>query len=203
MCSSPKIAAAICAVKSNRQEDAMSSPWLSLLISAVTGGLMGAIANIVYGWRTDRRAARLKQEATVASLMGELRRSRALCDHNGKLKLESTAPFIRFPTTVAVRATFEERHSYPRLRSLHNELEDYTMALLHINQLMDLHDLLWISSVPATGVDEGAQSRRGKLQHQIADLCAGQEKLTGVGPEDFVVLPSFIDYVMKSIERLE
>jgi hypothetical protein len=181
----------------------MPSPWLSLLISAVTGGLMGAIANILYAWRADRRAARVKQEATIASLMGELRRSRALCDHNAKLKLESTAPFIRFPTTVAVRATFEERHGYPRLRSLHNELEDYTMALLHINQLMDLHDLLWISSVPATGVDEGAQSRRGKLQHQIADLCAGREKLTGVGPENFVVLPPFIGNVMKGIQSLE
>ena len=181
----------------------MTSSWLSLLVAAVTGGLMGAIVNIVYSWRIDKRTARVKQEATIASLMGELRRNRALCDHNGKLRLESTAPFIRFPTSVALRATFEERHSYPRLRSLHNKLEDYTMALLHINQLMDLHDLLWISPVPQTQVDEGAQSRRGKLQHQIADLCAGQEKLTGVGPENFVVLPSFIDPVIKSIERLE
>lgn len=181
----------------------MPAPWLSLLISAVTGGLMGAVANIIYSWSRGKHAARVKEDAMIASLMGELRRSHALCDHNAKLKLESTAPFVRFPTTVALRATFEERHSCPRLGNLHEKLEHYTMALLHINQLMDLHDLLWISPVPATGVDEGAQSRRGKLQHQIAELCAGKRKLEGVGPENFVIFPTFIDHLIKSIEAFK
>jgi hypothetical protein len=178
----------------------MQTPWLSLLISAVTGGLMGAIANIAYSARREKALAQAKENATVGSLIGELRRTRALCEYNGKLKTESTTPFVRFPTSVALRATFEERHAYPRLRPLLKQLEDYTMALLHISQLMELHDLLWLSSVPATGVDEGAQSRRGRLQHEIADFSSGQQKLKGVGPEGFVVLPSFIDYLAKSIE---
>ena len=180
----------------------MLASWLSLIVSALTGGLMGAVINILYTSRKTKRALREEENGVIASLMTELRRSRALCDHNGGLKQESTAPFIRFPTTVAMHVTFEKPYGYPRLRSLLRDLEAYTMALLHLNQLMDLHDLLWISPVPATGVDEGAEGRRKKLQRQIADLCAGQEELKGVGPENFVVLPAFIDHLIRSIEPL-
>jgi len=181
----------------------MSVDALTLLVSAVSGGLMGSIATIVYTSQRDKGLARRKERATVASLLGELRRNHALCAYNGTLKLESTAAFVRLPTTVALRATFEERHLLPTLTPLQQDCENYAIALLHLNQLMELHDLLWVSVVPATGVDEGAQSRRGSLQHRIADICTGHENLKGVGPDGFITMPSFIQYMIKSIEQME
>ena len=72
------------------------------------------------------------EKGVIASLEGELSRSRALCGHNASLRQLSTAPFIRFPTTVAMHITFEERHKYPRLASLLGDLEAYAMAVLQI-----------------------------------------------------------------------
>jgi hypothetical protein len=176
---------------------------LAYYLAKVYGDVAGTKLAIEFEKQQAAESQERIEKGALASLEGELRRSKALCVHNASLKTQSTAPFIHFPTTVAMRITFEERHKYPRLEGLLGDLEAYTMGLLHINQLMDLHDLLWISPVPATGVDEGAQSRRGKLQHQIANLCAGDEELKGIGPENFVVLPSFIDHLLKSVERIK
>ena len=186
-----------------REGTSMSIDLLTLLVSAVSGGLMGSIANIFYTSRRDKALAQRRERATVSSLLGELRRSHALCAYNGTLKLESTAAFVRLPANVALRATFEDRHLLPRLAPLQEHCENYVIALLHLNQLMELHDLLWISTVPATGVDEGAQTRRGLLQHRIADICTGHENLKGVGQEGFITLPSFIQHMIKSVEGLE
>lgn len=178
------------------------SGFLAYYLAKVYGDVAGT--KLVIDFEKQQAAENQLQieKGALASLKGELKRSKALCRHNASLKTKSLPPFIRFPTTAALHIAFEERYKYPRLKELFEDVETYTMALIHINQLMELHDLLWISQVPATGVDEGAQSRRGKLQLQIADLCAGVEKLEGVGPENFVILPQFIDYLENNIRRL-
>jgi len=85
---------------------------------------------------------------------------------------------------------------------LQKDLEAYTMAVFHVNQLIDLHDLLYISPEISSSFSKSAVERRQELQHYIADLCDGKKELEGVGPENFVYLPTFIDVVSKRIDRV-
>jgi len=175
--------------------------WISLLISALVGGLGATIVNIGWSWWNAKRAADARQEGIIASLAGELRRTIALCNRNAGLREDPLGPFIRFPTAVALRVTFEERHSYPRLVGLQKDLEAYTMSVIHVNQLIDLHELLWSS--PESGkVSVSGQVLRTELQVRIARLCAGERKIEGVGPENFIYLPEFTEHVLHEIERL-
>lgn len=176
----------------------MIQPWVSLLVSAVTG----AILTILYNWWNVRQAAKAKEKGAIAALAGELRRSNLLCDHNANLRQDSTAPLIRFPMTVALDVTFVERHSYPRLASLQKDMEAYTMGIIHINQLIDLHHMLWASPERPSGVSKGAEGRREELRFKIADLCSGKTRLEGVGTENFIFLPTFIDVLLKKISRV-
>lgn len=176
---------------------------LAYYLSKVYGDVAGTKLAIDFERQQASERQASLEEGAVASMAAEFRRSKVLCQHNAGLKTESLAPFIRFPTTAAMRITFEDRHEYPRLADLFGDLETYTMAILHVNRLIEMHDLLWISPVSATVTDEGAQGRLGKLQRQIADLCSGREGLKGVGTGDIVVLPSFIDHLIDGLEQLE
>jgi len=176
--------------------------WVNLLISAITGGLAGAALTILYNHAASRQAARAKESGAIASLAGELIRSRLLCEHNAKLRGNATAPFIRFPTAVSENVTFGERYAYPRVQRLQSKLEAYTLAAMHVNQLIDLHHQLWSSTEAPSSVTKGAPGRREELRFQIADICSGQITLDGVGPEGFVVLPTFIDVISKELEKI-
>jgi len=72
-------------------------PWVSWLVSFVGGGLMGALATIGYNWWNAKQTADAKEKGVIASLAGEVRHSRVLCEHNARLRQKQTGPFIRFP----------------------------------------------------------------------------------------------------------
>lgn len=175
--------------------------WIWMLGSFLTGSLAAALVTIGWNWWNAKQIAKAKEQAAIASLAGELRRSIALCEHNAKFKDHPAPPFIRFPTSVALRATFEERHSFPKLATLQDDLEHYTMALSQINQMIDLHDELLPLAARAPSVD-GVRLSCEALRRQIADICSGQEKLEGVGPENWLDIPTFTRVVLKEIEEL-
>lgn len=180
----------------------MLQPWFSLLVTVVTGSLMSAIVTVLYHRWNTRQAAKAKEKGAIAALAAELRHSRLLCDHNANLKDDSTAPFICFPTTVALDVTFRERHSYPQLASRQKALEAYTMGMMHINQLIDSYRLLWTSPEVSTTINPGAAGRREQLRFQIADLCAGRERLKAVEYDSSITLPKFIDAELAAINCL-
>jgi hypothetical protein len=180
----------------------MLSPWLTLLVAALTGGLMGAIVNVLYQRAAARSAAENKQKAMVNALAGELRRTRALCDYNASLRQDSTGPFVEFPTTAATSVCFAEPQSYPRLLPLQGDLVHYSMALFQLNQLIELHHLLWTSPELPSGVSPGASGRRDELRIRIALICAGDAKLEGVGTEGFLYLPKYVEYLAASINKV-
>lgn len=171
--------------------------WFSPLAGLVSGGLMGALVNRVFIWRNAQQAEERKEKGIIASLVGELRHARALCDLNAGLPKRAPETFIRLPTAVALRATFEERHSYPRIAELHQDLEAYIMSASHVNQLMELHDLICSSGVWVKGRGEYDRS-----MERISSLCAGELKLEGFGPEKFIYLPKFIEHVLSKLERV-
>jgi len=170
----------------------MIPPWVSLLVSAVTGGLMGAALNILYHRAQAKTAAKQVEQSGIEALAGELRRSRLLCDHNAALKQNATAPFIRFPNAVATEVSFGHRHSYPSLAPMQPSLEAYSLAATHLNQLIDLHHLLWSSHEAPVGISSGAPGRREELRFEVTDICSGQKRLEKFGPEGFLVWPTFI-----------
>jgi len=176
--------------------------WAWMIGSFLTGSLVAALVTIGWNWWSAKRGAKAREKAVIASLAGELRRSKALCESNAKLRDHPAPPFIRFPTSVALRATFEERHHFPKLAGLQKDLEHYTMGVSHINQMIELHDRLWASTEQAGGVSPGAAGRREHLRRQIADLCAGELKLEGVGPENFIILPTYTQVILKKIQEL-
>lgn len=73
------------------------------------------------------------------------------------------------------------------------------MGIIHINQLIDLHHILWASPEQPSGVSKGAEGRREESQFKIADLCSGKTKLEGVGPENSIYMPTFIEVLLKKI----
>jgi len=180
----------------------LSNPWLSLLIAALSGGLMGAIVNIVYQRQATRSAAKARQQAVIEALSAELRRCQALCGYNAGLKDDSTGPLIQFPTSTALVVSFAERERFPRLSILQNALVHLTLGLIHINQLIELHHLLWMSTKQPSGTTPGAAGRRDQLRLRICDICAGNSRLEGVGPENFIVLPKYIEYVSAKLKDL-
>jgi len=163
---------------------------------------MASIVSLLWNWWNAQQAVKAKERALIASLAGELRRSVALCEYNAKFRDHPVPAFVRFPTGVALAATFEQRQSSAKLAPLHEDLEHYTMAVSQINQMIELHDRLWASTEQANSTSRGAAGRREHLRHQIADLCSGQEKLEGVGPENWIIVPTFIKVLHKRIKQL-
>ena len=178
----------------------MPNQWLSLLVAALTGGLMGAIINFLYHRRTTRETAEARQQAGIEALTAELKRCRVLYDYNAGLKGDSLGPLIQFPTSTALAISFDEREKFPKLSALQEDLVHYTLGLIHINQLIKLHHLLWISPELATGIKPGAAGRRDQLRLRICDFCSGNLRLEGVGPENFIILPEYIEYVSSKLQ---
>jgi hypothetical protein len=179
----------------------MPNPWFSILVAAFTGGLMGAIVNVLYNYTTTRSAAAAKQQAAIEALAAELKRCRTLCDYNAGLKDDSTGPFIEFPIGTALDVSFEEREKFPKLLGIQENLVHYTLGLMHINQLIELHHLLWTSSEQPTGVNPGAAGRRDKLRLRICDICSGNLHLEGVGPENFISVPKYIELITSQLQN--
>jgi hypothetical protein len=176
-------------------------PWVAqVLASIVGGGLAGGFLTIAYNWWTAQQKARAQEKATVASLVGELGHIRRLCDYNASLQASSIAPFVRFPTTVVLNATFEERHLYPRLSPLQQDLESLVLGVIQVNQWIDLRQsLLLIPYVP------GGKSGPGEadnLRNHFCELCAGKSKLEGVGSDNFIYVPAFTDALHRKIKEL-
>jgi len=170
---------------------------LQLVISAIGGGLAGSILTAILNNRNQRRAADSKERATISSLTSELRRSNLVCQQNTKLRGEPVAAFIHFPTTVAINATFQERHSYPRLADLQVELEQYTLAVVQINGMIDLYQKMVTSSNTIY-----APHDCNRLRDAIAAMCAGESHLEGVSSIDAFIFPEFIDHLLAKVRKL-
>jgi hypothetical protein len=144
---------------------------------------------------------RRKQRAVIEALSAELARSRALCDYNASVIEDATGPFVQFPTSTALIVCFAEREKFPRLSSLQGDLVHYYLGLLHINQLIELHHVLWMSPELPKGTTPGASGRRDLLRARIGDICSGKMKLESVGPENFLYLPNFINHIIAQLSK--
>jgi hypothetical protein len=170
-----------------------------LLISFVGGGLAGSVLTILFNFWNAKRIATAKEKGMIETIAAELRASNLLCAHNAKLQAYSIAPFIHFPTIAACNVAFEERHSYPRLASIIQDIEYYTLGVMQVNEMIDQYRLLIYSydtSLQQHGKD------RDDLRNQIAAICKGDSKLEGTGPENFLILPTFIEVLAKRVESL-
>jgi hypothetical protein len=143
--------------------------------------------------------SRSKQTSLIEALHSELERGRLLCEYNAKLQADPIAVFIRFPTIAAVKATFEERQSFPKLTPLIKNPEYYTLAILQVNEMIDQYQLL-MPEAGAPGYHTG--QARDNLRNQIAGICAGNLDLKGTGPENFIRLPTYINLISSKIEPL-
>lgn len=94
-----------------------------------------------------------------------------------------------FADVLAVRG-------YPLLADLLHELEWYTLGIIHVNEMIDIYRLL----LPPAGLSSDAQNRRDDLRNQIAGLCEGRLKLEGVGSENFIILPNFIEAISEKVD---
>lgn len=184
-------------------ESAVPDPWLVLLISALFGGLMGAVINIIYQRRSEQRLANIRERSAIRELKSEMRCCIAFCDYNAGIKDDPTGPFTQFPTTAALTVTFKESYQYPQLALLHNKLVHYVMGLMKVNQLMELHQVLWMANERPTGSYSGASGRRDDLRLKIAAICAGKNKLLGVGPEGFLDLPQYIRHLITEMDKVK
>ena len=175
---------------------------LQLLASMIGGGLAGSGLTAYINAQNAKSISRAKESGTIAALTGELRRAALMCKHNAKLHSDIVAPFIHFPTTAAVNATFEERHSYPRLAHLQQELEWYTLAIIQMNELIDLYRLLLPSVIRQGPATTDTEERRDRVRNDIVSKCNGSGKLEGVGPDDTIVLPTFIEHLLRQVLNL-
>ncbi len=179
----------------------MIEPWIiQVLASIVGGGLAGGALTITYNWWSAKQKARAQEQATIASLAGELAHIRRLCDYNARLQGSSIAPFIQFPTTVLLKATFQERHLYPQLRPLQQDLETLVLGIISLNQLMNLRQILLL--IPYVPGGKSGPGEADNMRNYVCDLCAGKSQLVGVGPDNFIYLPEFTDSLLKKIEEL-
>jgi len=172
-----------------------TSEIIQWLLSLLGGGLFGSIVSILFNvWNTNRNALR-KEKGMIASLEAELRRSDLLCKHNAQLQGSKIAPFIHFPTIAAINVAFEERHSYPRTASIDKEIEYYTLAVMQINEMIDLYQSLITAH-------EDPPIEQDNLRNSIASICQGNSKLLGIGHQGFLVLPQYISSLSPKVYEL-
>jgi len=170
------------------------------LISMLGGGLAGASLSIAFGAWNSRRLAREHEAAIIDALIAEVRSTLLLCKHNSKLQHASLAPFITFTTVATVKAVFEERERYPRLAGIQTLLEDYTLALLRVNQLIELYRV--ISPLAGTAVHQSA-IERDNLRNSIAAICSGDGRIEGIGSEGFLIFPSYVEVIQTKIVAIQ
>ncbi|HLC03118.1 MAG TPA: hypothetical protein VJK02_08790 [Anaerolineales bacterium] len=176
-----------------------SSDVIAWLVAIIAGGLAGSALSIAFQKSTARRLMREKEASLISALRGELERGRLLCQYNAKLQSEQVATFISFPTIAAIRATFEERHSFPKLAPFIKNLEYYTLAILQLNQMIEHYTLLTtLGGAPGYHVSDP----RDDLRNQICSICDGTGDLKGTGPENFIRLPTYIELVSSKIAPL-
>ncbi len=172
-------------------------PWvLQSLASLIGGGLAGASLTIVYNLIKTKIEQDSKGKGVLSALAGEARRCKILCEYNGRMDIGGNPNFISFPITVALSATFEERHAFPKLQAMMKDLEAYTLALLHINQMIELHNSMW----PALD-KEFSGTHKNNLRNQVIGWCKGEKPLEGVGPDNYVVLPNFISQISAKLDE--
>ncbi len=160
------------------------------LISLIGGGLAGGILTIAYNWFNAKQRAQAQERATIAALFSELRCSQCLCGFNTLGK--APKPFVPLPNIVAERVAFGDRHNYPRLEKFQKAIEQYTLALLQVNQLISLYRLLL-----ASGKSENQDVVR-RIDGQIVSICQGKPALD-IGNLN---LPTSIANLISDLEKL-
>jgi hypothetical protein len=178
------------------------NPWLILFVSAISGGAVGAVISVIYHWISESITKISRERASINSLIAELKRCKSLCDYNSELKEDPIGPFIQFPVITANEVTFRNRYYYPKLNFVQDDLVHCTMGLLQVNQLIDLHKILWSANEEPRGHFSGASVEREKIRREIAEICAGTKNITKVGPNDFIFLPQYISSVIAKIEKI-
>ena len=172
---------------------------ISWLITLIGGGAGGAFFSYFFNkWNNDQ-IAKAKEKGAISALSSEVATCRQLCNHNEKMGHVSIAYFVRFPTLVANNVTFVDRHSYPNLIPLQSRLESYTLALLQMNERIDLYKTITPLS---KDIHSKLGTDRDDLRNVIAQICRGEKELEYIGLEDIIVLPKFIDDLEAQISKM-
>jgi len=171
---------------------------LQWLIPLFGGGLAGACVTILFSTWNARRLAGARQSAMIDALRAEVHSTILLCGQNAKLQHSALAPFVHLPSDATRRAAFEERQACPKLGPFQKDLEHYALAVLQINQLIDHYRLI----SPIRSQVNQAAIERDNLRNAIAAICAGDSNIEGVGPEGFLVFPTFAKSIAKNLERV-
>jgi hypothetical protein len=171
---------------------------LQLGISLIGGGLAGSILTIIYNCINTKIKYTQRGKIIISALLGELNRSKLLCDYNAKQGNVSTATFIHYPSIAAIRATFEDRCAYKKLDPIIKNLEYYTLALLQLNELIDQYRLLFtIESKGSTGGP--IFIFKDELRNKIASICLGETKIEGTGVDGFLEFPETINILIAKL----
>lgn len=157
--------------------------WVSFGEAVIAGGVAGSLISIGYSWWSAKIDRERKEEGGIAALLGELRRTEGLCEFNVRLwkSMGALPPYIRFPSTVALKIAFEERHEYPQLAPIQDLLELYVLAVLHVNQMIDL--------CLAMPIEIPRSATPGNLRASVGRICDRQQEVDGFGEGLKVSLP--------------
>ncbi len=171
---------------------------LKWLIPILLGGLGGASITILYNTISSKNKAKEREQAHIMALMGEIERSKLLCDFNSKQQHVTLATFARFPHIAAIKIAFEERHEYPKLKPIINDIGYYALAMLQINGMIDQYILLGTN---ASYMNKENASLRDDLRNKIAFICDGRDRLEGTGPQGFLIIPSYLNYLTDTVKK--
>ncbi len=164
-----------------------------MLASLIGGGLMGAIFSALYNLYTTQKNKAIKERGSTEALAGEVRHSQVVADFNARSDKGGNATFIMFPTIAAINVTFQERHSYPHLAALQSDLEAYTLSLLYLNQLTEIHNSLSLDL-------NFESSYRNILRDQVIDICSGKKVIEALSNP--IILPTFLKQLSDGIQKV-
>ena len=168
---------------------------LQLLAAVLGGGAAGSLLSIFYNVIRDRSKSKFQENSVISSLKGELRRNILLCKYNSRLDVHAYAPFVHFRTDVISRVAFEDNYKYKRLKDCLDELEWYSLSLVHVNELIDDYRLL----IPLT--EKQGPNERDNLRNSITSICKGN-KIEGIGPEGFIILDAFMESLSSYLDEV-
>ncbi len=171
---------------------------IPMLISLIGGGLAGGAYTYWRNARDARQKAQAQETATIASLNAELSYIQRLERYNAGSNGEGDKPFIQFPTTVAVSVTFQQRQLYPKLRGLQDNLASHTLALIHVNQIIDLRHQLFIASRLRSDMNIDAQL--SSMRDCIHNICKGETKLGNIGIDNPADLPAITAALLEGLQ---
>ena len=172
---------------------------ITWLVAMLGGGLAGAGLTIGISACNTRRLGRQRESAIIQAIVAEVDSVTLLCEHNAKLEANSLAPFISLPNAATMRASFEERERYPRLRALQPLIVHYALAVQQINQLISYYRII----SPQSGSQGMVAEQRDNLRNSISAVCKGTGRIEGVGPEGFLIFPDFAKRMQKQLVAIQ